>query len=293
MQELARKPCAICQDSEAAPLYVLDGLRVVRCRRCGLEYVDENMGSSEIERMYDTGDYHQDHFSFYFPGLEQRLVDDYLEDVRRVEAMLPERPRVLDVGCADGLFLARLPERFEKHGVDISRPAVEKGITQHGLDLVCGDLLDPAATDLFEEATFDLVTLWAILEHLQDPRGAVKRVARLVKQGGLVMIRVPNADGLLNSVARALYRVTFGRVRGPLAYFYTRLHIYNFGAAQLRRLLESCGLQVIQVFYDERYVTKHALPYLPWRLAGPLGALKVVSRLLQRQDFITVCAARR
>jgi len=266
---------------------------VVCCRQCGLEYVDENMGSSEIERMYDTGDYHRDHFSFYFPGLEQRLVDDYLEDVRRVEAMLPERPRVLDVGCADGLFLARLPSRFEKHGVDISRPAVEKGAKQHGLHLVCGDLLDQAATGLFQEATFDLITLWSILEHLKDPRGAIKRAASLVKSGGLVMIRVPNADGLLNSAARVLYRLSFGRVRRPLTYFYTRLHIYNFGVGQLRRLLESCGLQVMQVFYDERYVTKHALPYLPWRLAGPLRVLKVMSWLLQRQDFITVCAVRR
>jgi SAM-dependent methyltransferase len=251
------------------------------------------MVSSEIERMYDTGDYHQDHFSFYFPGLEQRLVDDYLEDVRRVEAMLPERPRVLDVGCADGLFLARLPSRFEKHGVDISRPAVEKGAKQHGLHLVCGDLVDKATINLFEESMFDLITLWSILEHVQDPCVAIKQVARLLKRGGLVMIRVPNADGLLNSVARALYRLSFGRVRRPLAYFYTRLHIYNFGAGQLRRLLESCGFRVMQVFYDERYVTKHALPYLPWRLAGPLRVLKVMSRLLQRRDFITVCAVRR
>ena len=287
------KPCTICSIFDVAPLYTIGDLVVVQCQKCGLEYVDEDMKAVEVENLYDTDEYHRDHFSFYFPGLEDRLIDDYLEDVRRMESFLPEHPHVLDVGCADGRFLARLPERFKKFGVDISRPAVEKGNSKFSLRLVHGDLLDGTTIDMFEESAFDLVTLWAILEHLKDPRRAVSQVARLIKKGGLVLIRVPNANGMLNWMAHVLYRLTLGHLKKPLSYFYTRLHIYNFGVTQLKSLLEICGFEVVNVFYDDRYVTKHALPYLPWWLTGPLRVLKVASQVLHRQDFITVCGVRR
>ena len=62
-----RKPCTICSISVVAPLCTIDNLVVVQCQKCGLEYVDEDMKAVEIENLYDTDEYHRDHFSFYFP----------------------------------------------------------------------------------------------------------------------------------------------------------------------------------------------------------------------------------
>jgi SAM-dependent methyltransferase len=94
--------------------------------------------------------------------------------------------RVLDVGCGTGRFLDALPERFAGTGVDVSAEMLERALAK-GLDTVhaSGDELP------FEDASFDLVTTFAVLHHVIDPervRGTLREMARVVRAGGALIV---------------------------------------------------------------------------------------------------------
>lgn len=102
--------------------------------------------------------------------------------------------RLLDVGCADGPFVSSALKRgFDASGIDIMESAVEFGRTQKNLDLRCGDFTH---SDL-PTASFDVVTMWATLEHLAEPAPFLREAHRVVRPGGHLVVSVPNSAGLV------------------------------------------------------------------------------------------------
>src|ERR1700693_263235 len=105
------------------------------------------------------------------------------------------RGTLLDVGCSTGSFVkAARAKGFDAEGVDISAPAVQFG-QKMGIPLHVLDILRESPRKLY-----DLVTMWAILEHLPDPRHYLRRARDLLKPGGLLFISVPNYAGISQSL---------------------------------------------------------------------------------------------
>jgi SAM-dependent methyltransferase len=73
-------------------------------------------------------------------------------------------------------------------GVEISAHAVEIARSQFDLDVTEGTIEDGA----FQTATFDVVTLWDVLEHLEHPKDTLKEIRRILKPDGLLVFRIPN-----------------------------------------------------------------------------------------------------
>ncbi|NWG74286.1 MAG: class I SAM-dependent methyltransferase [Rubrivivax sp.] len=88
----------------------------------------------------------------------------------------------------------------------------------------------------FEDGGFDAAILWHVLEHARDPRAQLTRLARLLRPGGVLGIRVPNAE-------------SFGsRVAGPWwPWMCPPTHLWFFSRRTLPRLLDDCGFEVIEV----------------------------------------------
>ncbi|MEM1884782.1 MAG: class I SAM-dependent methyltransferase [Candidatus Jordarchaeales archaeon] len=106
--------------------------------------------------------------------------------------------RALDVGCAYG-FVVELLSRigYDAVGVDISSYAVRRGRK-------AGLLLEADAGHLpFAGNTFDLVTCFAVLEHLLNLEKALREIARVMKPGGIIVVTTPN----INVVAKVLIHV--------------------------------------------------------------------------------------
>jgi 2-polyprenyl-3-methyl-5-hydroxy-6-metoxy-1,4-benzoquinol methylase len=98
---------------------------------------------------------------------------------------------LLDIGCSTGSFVKAAREiGLEAEGVDISCPAIRVGRELN---------LPLHAMDIMRESTgrqYDLVTMWATLEHLPDPRGHLRRAREMLKPGGLLFVSVPNYSGI-------------------------------------------------------------------------------------------------
>lgn len=100
----------------------------------------------------------------------------------------PGELRLLDIGCGMGGLLPHLAELGEVAGVDPSMQAVEHARQQSGADVRVGALPDDVP---FEAAGFDAITLLDVLEHIDDDAAAARRIAELLKPGGLLFVTVP------------------------------------------------------------------------------------------------------
>lgn len=98
------------------------------------------------------------------------------------------RLRLLDIGCGAGGTLRELARLGEAFGVDAEPAEVEAARRRSGCDVRLGRLPEPIS---FEDASFDVVTLLDVLEHIDDDTASLATVARLLRPGGLFLCTVP------------------------------------------------------------------------------------------------------
>jgi SAM-dependent methyltransferase len=137
-------------------------------------------------------------------------------------------PLILDAGCGSGNVLTHLARRGRAVGVDVSEEAVRLS-RGRGVRVVRGSVLGLP----FAEAAFDVVTSFDVIYHswVEDDRAAVGELARVLKPGGLLLLRVPALEWLRRAHDDAVM---------------TR-HRYTRG--ELVRLLEGAGLAVLRASY--------------------------------------------
>jgi SAM-dependent methyltransferase len=144
--------------------------------------------------------------------------------------------RVLDIGCGSGGYLAILAELGWKcSGVETGAKSRAYAQTVLGLDVREG----PLEACGFPDASFDVVTLWHVIEHLPDPRATLREIRRVLKPDGLLLLRTPNVE----SWEASLFRGNWYGLDAPR-------HLYLFSPATLELLLRQCGFEAIAMQYN-------------------------------------------
>lgn len=101
--------------------------------------------------------------------------------------------RILDVGCATGRFLTALQKRgWTVSGLELNPEVAQRARQELGLDVRVGTL----ESAKFSESSFDLVTMWDVLEHVCSPMRTMREVQRILRPGGWFVFRVPNPESL-------------------------------------------------------------------------------------------------
>lgn len=153
--------------------------------------------------------------------------------------------RILDVGCADGWALARLPGEYVPFGIEVSKALnrlAEEKFSPRGGHCIPADALNGMRA--FPDASFDGVVMMSYLEHEPNPRKALEQVARLLKPGARLVIKVPN------------YACWNRAVRGARwCGFRSPEHVNYFTPALLSRLVTECGFRVRQFGFFDRLPT--------------------------------------
>jgi 2-polyprenyl-3-methyl-5-hydroxy-6-metoxy-1,4-benzoquinol methylase len=217
----------------------------VQCQNCGLVYVSPRPDPTELYALYGES---------YFRNDESGTVGytDYLRDEANIRKTFTRRlqrlerfaqpGRLLDIGCATGFFLSQAHSRgWQVQGLDISSFAIQYTLERFGFDAQCGSLLETA----YVPNTYDLITLWDVIEHVPDPKAYVARVAELLKPGGVFALATPDIDSLPA-------RLTGKRWVG---YKLSEEHVYYFAPRTLKRLLNDAGMDVIDSYHVGKYVT--------------------------------------
>jgi len=292
----APKACPICGAGAIALHCRLRRFSVYRCDVCTLRFRHPLPDAAELRAMYEDERYHE---SVYFENAragydahapEVRIYRRALTDL--AELVAPAR-RLLDVGCATGVFLdlARAAG-WDVHGVELSTRHAAYAHETFALDVWQGDFL--AAP--FAPASFDAITMWDFLEHVLDPRAVVAQARRLLAPGGLLLVFTIDSTSLFNRLGDVLQTVSGGRVARPLELLYDARHNYYFTAASLGRLLEDGGFRVERWRTDRAYLGRWLAEPAPWYLVAGgyvVDALSLPFRLPYRRTAICRSTERR
>jgi 2-polyprenyl-3-methyl-5-hydroxy-6-metoxy-1,4-benzoquinol methylase len=180
--------------------------RLLTCRSCGHIYQNPRPTVAAIDKHYPAD---------YIPF--QKAIDEEASAWRRFDRGFGRRRRclavhraagkpgrLLDIGCATGIFLDGMRSLgWQVHGVEPSPGAAEYARQHFGLDVFQGRLEDAGIAD----RSLDAVSLWDVLEHVHEPRQVLDEIARILRPGGLVVLSLPNPDSL---EARLLGRFWLG-----------------------------------------------------------------------------------
>jgi len=224
---------------------------IVQCQQCGLVYTDPRPDGHDIVETYQAVE-----DPLYLEERAGRVLtfERHLKPLERLTGSPDGRP-LLDVGCYTGVFVEIAARHgWDAWGVDPSRWAVERAQAR-GLHVLQGTL---ETADLLE-ATFDVVAMWDVIEHVTDPRGVLQQAYRLLKPGGLVVVHTMDIDSL------------FARLMGARWPWLMEMHIYYFSRRTLRVMLEKCGFQVLSDRPQGRYLRLGYLMNRVGALAPPVG----------------------
>jgi len=286
--------CQLC-GSERRTLKFRDGpFSVFTCSDCGLVYVSPRLQGQALLDIYDEGywkstnpkvrgyaDYASES-ALYLKTFQKRMA--------LVRRWLPAKARVLDVGCAAGYFLRVLQGLgHDVHGVELSTAIAKEAIAALGEDRIhIGTLDDAVAAMDYKPASFDLVTLWDVIEHVPQPQMVLRRLRELVKPSGHLLLETQNVAS------------RWARLLGRRWHHYKHHeHLYHFTPATIRRLLDDCGFAVQEVgaAYAGKYVSfgflaerAGRLGRIPGLLARPLSLLRAWNLYVNPRDEIIVAA---
>lgn len=255
--------CPICCGDQvrAVGKFGHNQAQVSYCTPCDYYHINPQVENSTTLHRYSTG---------YLDGMYLRIVEwcrssegtedglyglyhntfRWLEADPRVDFRNLPKGSALDVGCAVGAMVKILNRRgWQAIGVEPSLPLAELARNEK-LEVRTGFLEDLE----FESASFDLVTLMHVLEHVPHPAGLIHEIARITSPGGYLLLSLPIAGILRHYVQGA-------------AYFDQPDHVSFFSPANIQQLLESAGYEVIAFETPEDVV--HAFDQLrggnlPW-----------------------------
>jgi 2-polyprenyl-3-methyl-5-hydroxy-6-metoxy-1,4-benzoquinol methylase len=211
---------------------VVEGWRLAICRRCGTQWLENPHppAADGYWKRHKFAVYGGDHVQAQYAARYDRLLS-IARETDSVES-------VLDVGCGSGNFLAYAGEiGIRAVGVDVDPRAVEAA-RERGCDAhLPGDL---------DEAEFDAVTLWDVIEHVTDPDSLLKEATDRLRPGGALLMETPDGRFFVRRALLALYRVSSGRVNLTRPLYYPEHKIY-FSESGLRAMLARAGIHVVQV----------------------------------------------
>jgi SAM-dependent methyltransferase len=111
--------------------------------------------------------------------------------------LLRKRPlaggKLLDIGCGEGLFLYHAKRHYDVTGIDIDRDAVDAARHIYGLECVHALSLKEFS-ERRSDLRFDVVTMFDVLEHLDDPVGHMEIVRNLLTRRGVLVVSLPNRE---------------------------------------------------------------------------------------------------
>jgi 2-polyprenyl-3-methyl-5-hydroxy-6-metoxy-1,4-benzoquinol methylase len=229
--------CNLC-GSGSRLLAELDGRNLRVCEGCRLVFTDVSSMKTPPEDLYSSDYFEKTHPSFF--AEDARKADRYVWGLQKLRELGTPGGRLLDVGCGTGDFLKIAQEQgWQVEGVEISQWASDKARSR-GLEVRTG-ILD----DLPGDPVYDVVTLWDVLEHLEDPSTVIGRCRRIIKPGGLILVLTVNEDGFIPQLSLFLHRISGGRMTKPVELIHPIHHLNHFSARHLAGLLRKNGFDVL------------------------------------------------
>ncbi|MHC4322553.1 MAG: class I SAM-dependent methyltransferase [Planctomycetota bacterium] len=200
--------------------------QLVRCRECGLQYLNPRLRQDIILENYSGGT-----DKTFISQVESRECT-FAKCLDLIEHHMPGKGKILDIGTAGGSFLGIANQRgWEVMGCEPNTWLAEWGSKHYNITIQPGTVFDMN----LKEGSFDVVTLWDVLEHTPDPKAVLNECRRLLRPDGLLVVNFPDIG---SSIARLM---------GRKWVFLLSVHLYYFTFDTMIKMLKENGFDVIRL----------------------------------------------
>ena len=234
------------------------------CTSCHLKATHPQPPANQLGRYYASKEYisHSDTKEGWTNKLFHKARDFMMKKKFDwiTQASGKSKGKLLDVGAGTGHFAAYMKDKgWEVIALEPDETARKVAFEKLGLELQPLETLPQQ-----QPASFDVITLWHVLEHVQDVNGYMDHFRTLLKPEGVLVIAVPN------------HTSRDARQYGPQwAAFDVPRHLWHFSPASMEQLLSKHSFKLFQKItmpLDAFYVSMLSEKYKGNYLLGPVGA---------------------
>lgn len=216
--------------------------QIVRCKKCGLVYVNPRFKSSIIVGGYTQAIDHD------YISQEKARLDTFKKCLSTLNLYTGNRGRLLDVGAAAGYFVkVAQDDGWKAEGIEPSRWMSKYADRKLGVKVQPGVIGDYK----FKPESFDAVTYWDVLEHVPNPLADLKKTGKLLRKGGTLIVNYPDFDSLPAKIFKRKW------------WFILSIHLWYFTPQTITKLLNKAGFKVIKI---QPHFQSLELGYLTYRL---------------------------
>ena len=287
--EKSRVPCPVCDGASFAVMYepwqriddpkalygAASGVQgtqtIVRCTDCGMIYENPRFPEDVIMTGYMESDE-----SGHDSQRSARVASFYNALKANRNQIPPAGAKVLDVGTAGGAFLeAAQKYGYDAWGMEPSRMLTESGVGR-GLQIKQGTI----DNHTFERGTFDMISLWDVLEHVVDPKACLRECRNLLKPNGVLLINYPDIGTWQAKLA------------GKRFWWILSVHLHHFDRKSVQEICRRTGFEVVSQRDYWQTLEFGYLQSIAAHLKVPLaGAIHRVTPEIIRKIPLSYCAS--
>jgi 2-polyprenyl-3-methyl-5-hydroxy-6-metoxy-1,4-benzoquinol methylase len=224
---------------------------ITRCNNCGLVYANPRPTRDDVLNKYEAV---KD--PLYVEERAGRVLtfEHHLQPMEKFTGPANGR-RLLDVGAYTGVFVDIATQHgWDAWGIEPSRWAVKQGQLD-GLQMIEGTL----ETSAIQESTFDVVTMWDVIEHVTNPMETLQAAWRALRPGGYLVIHTMDLAS------------PFAKIMGKRWPWFMEMHLFYFTHDTMRQMLEKTHFEVVWMGAQGRYLQAGYLSSRVTALAPVLG----------------------
>ncbi|MDO8469251.1 MAG: class I SAM-dependent methyltransferase [Candidatus Peribacter sp.] len=240
--------CPLCNNGNARVRFEERPYQVMQCNNCSLVYVTPQRDPvSLLKDLYETGIWNSTfpRYSGYacYTAENENLLKTFRRRIVPFTAIVQKPGKALDIGCATGCFLRVLQDDYHWDAIGLEPSAYigEFGRKMNQVRILTGTL----DSIHFTPHSFDLISLWDVIEHIPDPIQFLQSIHSLLKPEGQLLIETQDIDTL------------FARLMGRKWHHFKHAeHLWHFSRKTMDLLLRKSGFSIASISH------KHAGKYV-------------------------------
>ncbi len=269
--------CPICGDTKRKSWGYTDGYSIVRCSKCGIGITSPFPNDTDI-RESNSNIYTVNQRGSLYLKKRWYFENRYNSQLNKIKQHV-QGGRLLDIGCNIGLFLHCAQKKgFTVEGIEFNQESASFGSDFFKIPIHTKSLEEIN----YPENTFDVITMYDVLEHIPDPKNVLDTIKKILKPDGLLVIQSPNIDSLMAQLTGSNW-----------CWLTPPDHLFHFTPQTLKKLLTNQGFNIVSLytwepikeFSNNLIASWHERGLIPKILRSILRDLKIIwfpTMILQR-----------
>lgn len=213
--------------------YTTDIFNIYRCGKCGIGFIDPMPTDEDLKKYYSTSEDSKEFMQENYMSTGDIQSKGWNRALDVIEAKIPSKGKILDVGCGPGWLLdAAIKRGWDCYGNDVSDIFCDFTIKKLNLQVQNCDFLDIN----YPKDFFNVITMFDFIEHVKNPKQILNMANDLLIDNGLLVI----ATADIGSLCARFYGLHWRQII-PIG------HIFYFNKKSMINMLHECGFKIIKV----------------------------------------------